>query len=244
MKRILALLAMTAALLTVSCNKDNKDNKKDDDDNTKEALIKIDGQFGDWAALPAGAVSTAKNDPNSPWDGVKEIRCYADPDFVYFYIKYDSTTAKEQLAEGDELHIRLCFNTDGEFTTGYQRYFIEYYDFIIEGSLADGAGKWTAFDGTLHQHSGGTASADFHALLEPGHSLVTGMGEGAEYEIMMAREIFNNAVPAGHKMGDVFYTGIRFYCSGWNELSNMPNASMSEGEGTGWGHMMKVTTSK
>ena len=47
MKRILALLAMTAALLTVSCNKDNKDKNKDDDNETKEALIKIDGQFGD-----------------------------------------------------------------------------------------------------------------------------------------------------------------------------------------------------
>ena len=244
MKKILTILAMTAAILAVSCKKDDKKEDKGKDDNDKEALIKIDGEFGDWAALPAGIVSTAKTDPNAPWDGVKEIRCCADADFVYFYIKYDSQTAKDQLAEGDKLNIRLCFNTDGEFTTGYQRYFLEYYDFIIEGPLADGEGKWAAFDGTLHQHSGGTASADFHALLEPEHGLVTGKGEGAEYEIMMAREIFNNAVPAGHKMGDEFYTGIRFYCSGWNELSNMPNASMSEGEGTGWGHMMKVTTAK
>ena len=80
--------------------------------------------------------------------------------------------------------------------------------------------------------------------LPPDSKLVTGKGAGSEYEIMLAREIFNNAVPAEHKMGDVFYTGIRFYGYGWSELSNMPNTSVEEGEGTGYAHLMKITTVK
>ena len=245
MKKFLAILAMAASFLAVSCQKNNGD---DDDDNKQEETkglgIKIDGAFDDWATLKSDVVFSAKNNADSPWDAVAEIRCCADKDFVYYYIRYNATAAKEQLADNDALNIRLCLNTDGEFTTGYQKYFLDFYDFIIEGPLADGAGKWTAFDGTLHQHSGGTASADFHELLKPNNNLVMGKGAGSEYEILLAREIFNNAVPAGHKIGDTFYTGIRFYYAGWNEFSNMPNASVADGDGSGWGHLMKVTTAK
>ena len=77
--------------------------------------------------------------------------------------------------------------------------------------------------------------------------MVLGAGSGNEYEILLARELFNNAVSSDQKIGDVFYTGIRFYTDGagtWAELSNMPNASVEEGDGNGWGHLLKVTTSK
>ena len=81
-------------------------------------------------------------------------------------------------------------------------------------------------------------------ILKPGSNLVTGKGSGGEYEILLAREIFSNAVPAEHKIGDVFYTGIRFYGYDWGELSNMPNTSIEEGDGKGWGHLLKITTAK
>ena len=244
MKKFLTFLALAAAVCFVSCNKDNDDEEEQGQEANKGLAIKIDGNFDDWATLKPEVFVSAKNNPNSPWDGVTEIRCCADKDFVYYYIRYNASLAKEQLADNDALNIRLCLNTDGEFTSGYQKYFLDFYDFIVEGPLADGAGNWTTFDGTLHQHSGGTSSADFHELLKPNNNLVVGKGSGAEYEILLAREIFNNAVPAGQKIGDQFYTGIRFYFAGWNELSNMPNASVDEGDGNGWGHLMKVTTVK
>ena len=246
MKKFLTLLAMAASLLAVSCHKTGEE---DDDDpgqgGGKGLAIKIDGQFDDWGSLKPTEFTSAKNNPDSPWSAVTEIRCCADKDFVYYYIRYNASELKEQMESGEELPIRLCLNTDGEFTTGYQRYFLDFYDFIIEGALCDGAGKWVAYDGTLHQHSGGDKSSDFHALLEPNNNLVRGMGSGSEYEILLAREIFNNAVPAGHKIGDTFHTGIRFYGNGgWGELSNMPNASVAEGDGNGWGHLMEVKTVK
>lgn len=245
MKKFLTLLAMAASLLAVSCHKTGEEEDDDQGQGGSQGLaIKIDGKFDDWGSLKPEEFTSAKNNPNSPWDAVSEIRCAADKDFVYYYIRYNSSAVKECLESNDDLPIRLCLNTDGEFTTGYQRYFQEFYDFIIEGALADGAGNWTAFDGTLHQHSGGTSSSDFHALLEPNNNLVRGMGSGSEYEILLAREIFNNAVPAGHKIGDTFFTGIRFYYADWSEFSNMPNVSVSEGDGSGWGHLMEVKTVK
>ena len=242
MKKILTFLAMTAAILAVSCNPEDNDGGKDKDNgNTKAGLgLKIDGDFTDWANLKADAFVSATNNPNSPWDAVSEIRCCADADFVYYYIRFNKEVLKEQMENKEELPIRLCINTDGEFTSGYANYFLESYDFIVEGALADGEGAWATYDGELHQRLD-----SWNSLLKPGSNLVMGAGKENEYEILLAREVFNNAVPVEHQMGDVFHTGIRFYGNGgWNELSNMPNASIEEGEGNGWGHLLKVTTVK
>ncbi len=209
--------------------------------------ITIDGDFADWAALKDGTFAKALNDPDSPWEGVNEIRCYADPDNVYYYIRYDSETLTELLANPAEiLAIRLCINTDGEFESGYTSYFLEGYDFIVEGALADN-GAFTTYDGEFHQRIGGS----WVSLLKEGNGLVSGMGAGNEYEIILDRAKFNEAANASTvpmPMGDTFQTGIRFYfineAGKWDELSNMPNVSMEEEMGNGWGYLLRVTTQK
>ena len=241
MKKILTLLAMAASLLAVSCNKNNEEEEEEQKkEETKGLGIKIDGNFDDWAALKSDVVVSAKNDPNSPWDAVSEIRCCSDKDFVYYYMKFNKEAVNDLMDIQDEMPIRLCLDTNNDFTTGYENYFLDPYDFIIEGALADG-GAWTTYDGTLHQRN---SEGKWDELLPPNNNLVTGKGNGGEYEILLARELFNNAVPAGHKIGDVFYTGIRFYGYDWGELSNMPNTTIEEGDGKGWGHLLKVTTAK
>jgi hypothetical protein len=241
MKKYLALLAMAASLLAVSCHKNNVD---DEDDPTQEESkglgIKIDGSFDDWGALKPDVVVSAKNNPNSPWDAVNEIRCCADKDFVYYYIKFNREAVNDLMDVKDDMPIRLCIDTNNDFSTGYENYFLDPYDFIIEGGLAEN-GAWGTYDGTLHQR---TSEGKWNEILKPGSNLVTGKGSGGEYEILLAREIFSNAVPAEHKIGDVFYTGIRFYGYDWGELSNMPNTSIEEGDGKGWGHLLKITTAK
>ena len=250
MKKVLFFLAMTATVLTVSCNPKKDDPNKGGKDDPQEETglaIKIDGNFDDWASLKPEQVSVAKNNANSPWTAVSEIRCCADADFVYYYIKFNKEELKEQMENGESLPIRLNINTDGEFTSGYASYSLDAYDFIVEGALADGAGKWTDYTGTLHFRTWleDKEKDGWKELIPSTGGLVIGKGNGNEYEIMFIRELFNNAVPAEHKMGDVFYTGIRFYGNGgWGELSNLPNASADEGEGNGWGHLMKVTTVK
>lgn len=240
MKKFLTLLAMAASLLAVSCNKNNEEEEEEQKkEETKGLGIKIDGNFDDWAALKSDVVVSAKNDPNSPWDAVSEIRCCSDKDFVYYYVKFNKEAVNDLMDIQDEMPIRLCLDTNNDFTTGYENYFLDPYDFIIEGALADG-GAWTTYDGTLHQRN---SEGKWDELLPPNNNLVTGKGNGGEYEILLARELFNNAVPAGHKIGDVFYTGIRFYGYDWGELSNMPNSSIEVDE-RGWGHLLKITTVK
>ena len=125
MKKFLTFLALAAAVCFVSCNKNNDDDEEQGQEAEKGLAIEIDGQFGDWAALKPEVVVSAKNNSNSLWDAVKEIRCCADKNFVYYYIKYDSSTLKDLMVSGEDLPIRLCINTDGEFTSGYANYFLE-----------------------------------------------------------------------------------------------------------------------
>ena len=234
---------MTATILavSVSCNKDNGEDDNGGNEEQSAGLgIKIDGNFDDWATLKPENVVSAKNNPNSPWDAVSEIRCCADKDFVYYYIKFNREAVNDLMDVKDDMPIRLCIDTNNDFTTGYENYFLDPYDFIIEGGLAEN-GAWGTYDGTLHQR---TSEGKWNEILKPGSNLVTGKGSGGEYEILLAREIFSNAVPAEHKIGDVFYTGIRFYGYDWGELSNMPNTSIEEGDGKGWGHLLKITTAK
>ena len=117
------------------------------------SAITIDGDFSDWSKLEAGTFKKAFNDPDSPWEGVQEIRCYADENTVYWYMKFDEASlADAKEATTPDMHIRLCINTDGEFTTGYENYFLECYDFIIEGTIMTG-GTFVDFDGTLTRES-------------------------------------------------------------------------------------------
>ena len=263
MKKLFTFVAIAASLSVIfySCDKDNngKDNKQKDNGKTTEAIITIDGDFTDWANMDPAKYAIAKNNANSPWDAVREIRCCADADFVYYYIKFDQDVLDELSTSPTEtLPIRLCINTDNEFTSGYASYFLQSYDFIIEGGLfADG--KWDKYDGEFHQRTyvESAGKETWLSLLKPNNNLVMGMGAKNEYEILLSRDIFNNAVqssPDPKPMGDVFQTGIRFYTTGvadeghpngkWDELSNMPNSSIDDGDGNGWGNLMEVTTIK
>lgn len=256
MKKVFAFLAI-AAMVMVSCGKTPTTPTVDpgtEDPGTEqpeekvyEQPIIIDGEFADWAKLPADKVKVGKTVAGCAegWDAVKEIRCYSDDFFVFYYIEYDAAQIDGLLAAtvgADGLPIRLCINTDGEFTSGYASYFAQAYDFIIEGSLAN-EGAWTSFDGTLHQRIDGWV-----ALQEGG--LCTGAGKDNKYEICLMRDIFNAAAMTSTvtmPMGEIFHTGIRFYTPDWGELSNVPNSvpnpdSEVKAEQKGWGDLLEIHT--
>jgi len=256
MKKLLLMLA-AAAFIAVSCQEKPVTPDTPDTPETPETPeepeepeyvvpITIDGDFADWGKLDASKVVSAKSNADSPWDAVKEIRCYADELYVFYYIEYDNSQIADILAavggDANELPIRLNINTDGEFSSGYVKYSLDGYDFIIEGSLgADGA--FSTYDGTLHQR----IDDDWVELLASGSGLVTGAGSGNKYEIMLVRELFNAAASASTvpmPMGDTFQTGIRFYTPDWGELANMPDGAVTDDNTNGWGHLLEVTTVK
>ena len=253
MKKVLLLLA-AAMFVFAACDTKKPEPEKPDNQEQQEpeepeyeCPITIDGNFTDWAGLDASKVSVAKNDPNSPWTGVKEIRVYADEEFVFFYIEYDSAELNEMFptccdGENDGLPIRLNFNTDGEFTSGYTSYSLDGYDFIIEGSLASGNNEWGSFDGNFYQRIDGWVP-----LLEGGNNMCSGAGSGNKYEIQVIRAVFNSAAMTSTvpmPMGDVFQAGVRFYTPDWGELSNMPNGAVTDDNPKGYGHLLEVNTVK
>ena len=257
MKKLLTFLAIAA--LMFACQKPTTPSGKTSDKTPSEegggdageggeegeggatTTITIDGQFEDWVNFDQSKLFIAKNNADSPWPAVKEIRVYANQDFVFYYVKYDKESVEEQLAENDALHARICLDTDGEFESGYASYFLQPYDFIIEGSIGDGAGAYGDFGGTLSQRINGK----WEAL---GGGMVIGAGAGTEYELMIDRAAFNEKAVTGsvpnQPIGDEFYTGMRFYCSGWEEFSNVPNSAVSQGDGSGWGNLLKIVTDK
>lgn len=237
MKKILFAFA-SLMLLFASCNKEEQKGKKPqkEEEPVAEASISIDGSFEDWSKLTGAVV--AKNDPESNWPAVKELRVYAEGDYIFYYIRFDKETIDEYMAENDNFPARVNFNTDGEFESGYDRYFTQSYDFIIEMSLGDGAGGWgTVTNSTLFQRIDG----DWAELQGEGSGLTLGAGKGYEFELFVDRTIFNRAASASSipmPMGDNFQTSMRFYvdCSGdWVELSNIPNTA------GGYGDLMDVT---
>ncbi|MBO6012286.1 MAG: hypothetical protein J6P82_02055 [Bacteroidales bacterium] len=258
MKKFVLFLAATAFMFAACTPKDpdTPDGPDGPDDPEEQVAITIDGNFDDWAALDASKVAVAKNDPNSPWDAVKQMRVYANPDFVFYYFEIDNAQVKELLesavgtyinSEGKEspntLNMRINLNTDGEFTSGYENYHLQCYDFIIEGTLAQD-GKWDTFaDATLHQR----INKKWVTIMNGGQGLTMGAGNGNKFEIMLTRELFNNAAAGSSEpkpMGDIFQTGLRFYGAEWSELSNLPNAAITDDNAQGWGNMLEIVTDK
>ena len=194
--------------------------------------INIDGDFSDWTSLPIGSFYKVVNDPDSPWPGVREMRCVVTEETVYYYVKFDQDALEEaKNAETPSMPIRLCFNTDGEFTSGYSSYFLDSYDFIIEGSIIQD-GAFRKYNGTLYQRFSGWTSL--------GGDLTSGAGSGVEYEISMDRALFNqyaNTSETPKPMGDEFQTGICFYFNGYSSIfSVIPN----QGSGDGYAHLLNV----
>ena len=251
MKKLFLTLMAVAAIMCISCKKENKPTPKpgpDGPDNPDPEEpeyvqpITIDGDFSDWAKLDASKVAVAKGNANALFTTPKEIRVYADELFVFFYLEYDNAAMGEMLVEGEGLPIRLDFNTDGEFESGYHKYFQESYDFMIEGSVASN-GQWASFDGGFYQRIDGGWTDP--ALLAEGSGMCSGAGSGNKYEICLIREMVNAAAGASTvpmPMGDEFQCGVTFYTPSWGELGALPNDAVSDDDAKGWGHMLNVTT--
>lgn len=239
MKKVLFLTASILMVL-LSCNKPESGNKKNNNktDDTDSAIT-IDGSFEDWLAIKP---IVAKNATNSIWDAVKELRVYPEGDYIFYYIRFNQEVISEYLSQNDVLPARVNLNTDGEFDSGYQNYFLQGYDFIIEISLGNGAGGWGAGDNsTLFQR----LNDDWSELLGEYSGLTYGAGSGYEYELCLDRSIFNNAAAKSSSpmpIGDTFQTSMRFYettsTGKWEELSNIPNTD------DGYGNLLEVSFGK
>ncbi|MBR5403205.1 MAG: hypothetical protein IK113_03155 [Bacteroidales bacterium] len=237
MKKLLSLVTLVLSVLFYSCNKQNSG------ENDAVKTITIDGEFSDWDTLDQTKIVTAKHNNNSGWEGlVRKIRVYANSQYVFYLIEFNDHLLKTFLKDGDTLPTRINLNTDGEFTSGYKKYFLDSYDFMFEGELADGMGSFTNFDVKLYQNIGGSWTKP-----ELGTGVLNAVGKDEKIEISLDIAKFNelaakSSVPM--LMGDTFQTGMTFYDSDWSPVCVLPNAQASETEDHGLEHLLNVTVDK
>lgn len=91
---ILAAVAAASAILFVQCNSDNKAGDDEEEEEEEEvvdnSLIKIDGDFSDWAGLEGVSVATLP-DGEVAYSAMKVFKACADEFYIYLYFEMDCT---------------------------------------------------------------------------------------------------------------------------------------------------------
>ena len=244
MKKVFALLAFAAALM-VSCeDPNNPDNPNDPDDpNEYVAPIKIDGDFADWAKLPAADVASATCAADAYWTALKLVKVYADPYFIYVYFEWD----KDQITwELDVEHVpfHIYLNGDGNGSTGgfTDQFLNACADVLYEGFLTDG-NNIASYDPGAYLWEGEPNGEGWEwtddAVIAAGSGLCSGAGVNGKYELALVRELY----PVGGKVADNFSIGFDIQ-QGWDSCGVLPNANVTEDNGAGKAEMLAVKTVK
>lgn len=240
MKKVFTFLAIAAMVsFAAACNKDD-DNKKDNKggETEYEAPIKIDGNFDDWAKLPAAQVAVAKCATDANWTALKTFKVYADEYFVFMYFEFVS----DEVEDRAWVPVHFYINGDGKDTTGgYGDQFTEASsDILLEGAVfADG--EFCSYNPGAHKWIGevGGTGWDWEEILPEGSNLCSGMGSGNAYEVQMIREMY----PAG-KLADVFSIGMDIQ-QNWSSVGVLPNVTPDpDNNPNGRSPLLQVTTVK
>ena len=242
MKKILSFLAMTAAILavSVSCNKPNDD----DDDiigggDEYVAPVKIDGDFSDWAKLPAANIAEAKCDPEATKTALKLVKVYADAVYVFVYFEWD----KDQIThEPDVEHVPFhCYiNTDGDASTGgYGDQFSDACsELLFEGSIYPDGAKVGSYEPGVFEWTGDVNGTGWSWNdLGEFNGLCAGAGIEGKYEFQIARELMPK------KLADNFSIGFDIQ-QNWDSVGILPNGHVTDENPGGLAPSLQVKTVK
>lgn len=244
MKKILAFVAIAAALCCVSCKKDNggknnnNNNNQEQNQNQEEnkyvAPIAIDGDFADWAKLDESKTAVAKNEEGASHEALKVLKVYADEYYIFMYFEWDKEMVEHSESENVPLHVYI--NSDGKSDTGgfADQWSDACMDVMFEGFIYPG-GTLGSYDPGAYTWEGevnGSGWDDCWVDIDCASGLFLGAGVDGKYELQMTRELF----PKG-KIADVFSIGIDIQ-QDWDSVGVLPNAA----EGTA--PSLQVTTVK
>lgn len=208
---------------------------------TPAASITIDGNFDDWAALPADSFSKTYGDEDATHPALTHCKVYATADKVYVYIEWDTDMITY---EKDVEHVPFhCYiNTDGNAATGgfASQFSDACTDVLLEGFLYDG-GEMSSYDPGAFAWAGepngdGWTWDDLGA--EGG--LAEGAGVDGKYEFALDRAAIG---ALGFPIADQFSIGFDIQQS-WNSVGILPNAAPSEDNPSGVVPSLQVKTIK
>ena len=251
MKKILTFLAMTASILmvSVSCNKNNDDDEDEGGgDSEYVAPIKVDGDFSDWAKLPAADIAEAKCDPEATKTALKVVKVYADPIYVFVYFEWDkdqisyhpNTAPADQDSNGEDVPFHCYINTDGDASTGgYGDQFSDACsELLFEGFIYPGGSSIGSYEPGVFKWTGDTNGTGWSwEDLGEFNGLTAGAGIEGKYEFSIARELLPS------KLADNFSIGFDIQ-QGWSSVGILPNSHVTDDNPGGLAPSLKVTTKK
>ena len=223
MKKVFALMAIAATVMAVSCKKGGSDPTPTPDPDpdltpTYVQPITIDGDFSDWATIPASKMSIAECPVGASKTALKLVKVYADEVFIFVYFEWvKSDITHEPDVEHVPFHVYL--NGDGLTTTGGygDQWTDACTDLLMEGfiypegsevgSYAPGLYKWTGeVNGT------GWSWEDLGEIA----GICEGAGVEGKYEFSIMRELY----PLG-KIAEEFSIGFDIQQS-WESVGVLP----------------------
>ena len=205
-----------------------------------EAAIKIDGDFADWAALPAGSFSKTYGDEEATHPALTHCKVYADPENVFVYVEWDT----DQITyEKDVEHVPFhCYiNTDGDASTGgfADQFADACIDVLLEGFFYDG-GEMGSYNPGAFSWAGDPNGEGWSWDGLDAEEICEGAGVDGKYELVIKRAALAGA---GFPIADVFSIGFDIQQS-WNSVGILPNAAPSEDNPSGIMPSLQVVTQK
>ena len=205
-----------------------------------EAAIKIDGDFADWAALPAGSFSKTYGDEEATHPALTHCKVYADPENVYVYIEWDTDMITYE-ADVEHVPFHCYINTDGDASTGgfASQFSDACTDVLLEGFLYDG-GSMSSYDPGAYAWAGDPNGDGWTWDGLDGEGICEGAGVDGKYEFLISRAAF---AAMGYPIADVFSIGFDIQQS-WDSVGILPNAAPSEDNPSGIMPSLQVVTQK
>lgn len=252
-----------AALAFVACggNEPNKPNHGGDDPDEPSFVSPIstkDNTFSDWDAVASKTVS-AKTVAGCQWQGLKEVKVYADQLYLNIYCEFDESI----IADRNWVPFHVYLNADGDDKTG--AYTAEFADcnaeVLLEDGIINGEDANYQYNPAVFQWFGGenggitdqtdpagwnwtdanvegTAENGWGAIVATG-SLPIGTSQviGNKFEIQLMREL----IP--FPFADKFGVGVDIQ-QDWNSVGVLPNAAPDEAGNAIMANKLVVTVDK
>lgn len=116
-----------------------------EDISLEKKLIVVDGNFDDWAGVPADLLAQASSDDKAKFAALYNMKWCTDADYIYFYLEFSAETYPTKDADGNDITgymvdpIDIYMNVDADETTGSNSYLWENSaaDILIEGFWND-----------------------------------------------------------------------------------------------------------
>lgn len=201
--------------------------------------ITVDGQFDDWTALGSKAVVAVRPE-NAPKEGLKEMRAYADAEYLNVYVEFDFDVVTDREAPSDEhggnpFTLWFSSNKDNGGYDVWSDLCVEYHcaAYIFTGT----DGVYSSWDDALYGWTGEVHASGWTWDTQALESLsAVGAGSSNKYEISIPMEVLSGVMEFDGKL----YLGAMVQ-QGWGNGGALPCASMDpDTNPTGAAPMMEV----